>query len=68
VFIRLAQDCFQLTKYCEHGTEPPNYINMEELLDWPEDCQFLKEGSAPCSKVCDQYDAFHVNCMYSLQT
>jgi hypothetical protein len=44
----------------EHGNDLPNYINMEDFLDWPKDCRFLKEGSVRCSNGHHRYDIFYV--------
>jgi hypothetical protein len=33
--------------FCEHGKEPSGFIKCREVLEWLQNWQLLKKGSAP---------------------
>jgi hypothetical protein len=43
----LAQDRDQLEGSCEHGNEPSGSIKCWEVLEWLQNWQLLRQGSAP---------------------
>jgi hypothetical protein len=46
-WVDLAQDKGPLEGSCEHGDKPSGSIKCWEVLEWLQNWQLLKKGSAP---------------------